>query len=87
MKKTVVAFVASLVLMIAGLTACVPGICGCAFSWLPDRWERFDLSALVVAAIGLAGCVVTFFLFVVLLTRRETIKSRDAARARQFNSQ
>jgi hypothetical protein len=79
-KKTIVAFLAFLGLLIAGLGTCLPGICGCAVSWLPDKWEvRYWKQAFAADAIGLGGCVVSGVLLLVLWTRRETIKSGRAA--------
>jgi hypothetical protein len=88
MKITGLVFAGFLLLLIAGLTTCVPGICGCAFSWLPDQWEGYaDLPALIADAVGLIGCVVSGLLFLVLWTRRQTMKTGQAARAAQHDGQ
>jgi hypothetical protein len=86
MKKTAVAFWLFFALLIAGLATCVPGICGCAFSWLPDKWEDyFGLPAVIADVVGLVGCAVSGLLFLVLLARRQTVKTGQAARASKDN--
>jgi hypothetical protein len=83
-KKSAIAFGIFFVLLVAGLTTCVPGVCGCAFSWLPDNWEQYyALPGVVADFLGLLGCAVSGFMLLVLWTRRQTIKSGQATLARK----
>ena len=86
MRRTAIAFWVFLGLLIVGVGTCVPGICGCAFSWLPASWEEYDgLPALIADGVGLVGCAVSGLLFLVLLARRRTIESGQAALAKKHD--
>jgi hypothetical protein len=81
MKKTAIAFGLFFVLLVAGVTTCVPGICGCAVSWVPYKYQSaINGAALAADVVGLAGCAVTGFLFLVLITRRAAMRDGQTAR-------
>ena len=76
MRKAAIAFGCFLVVFVLGAGTCLPGICGCAFSWFPPSWEeRITLPALLAEVMGFAGCAFSGLVWLVLLAKKETKKS------------
>src|SRR5580658_10885777 len=72
MKIASICSISFVCLLVAGCVTCVPGICGCAFSWLPSEWEQYyALPAIAADLIGFVGAVVSTIVLVILSVRRQ----------------